>query len=149
MKVILSQDVKNLGRAGDIKEVADGYARNFLIPRGLAILATPQALERALQQRKVKARHQRRAEEEAKALAEALSQITLTFRVKAGEKDRLYGSITAAEIAAALTEKVGQTIDRRNLRLEKPIRELGTYRIPIKIGAGLKPEITVIVEREE
>lgn len=149
VKVILIKDVEKLGQAGEVKEVADGYARNFLIPQGLAKLATARTLEQVQQLQKAEARRHRKAEEKAKDLAETLKQMTLTFKVKAGEKDRLYGSITGAEIATALTERLGRTIDKRDLELERPIRELGTYSVPVKIETDFKPEITVVVEREE
>jgi len=149
VKVMLMQDVKNLGRAGAVKEVADGYARNFLIPQGLAKLAIAGTLEQVRQRQKAEARRHQEAEREAEALSETLRQMTLTFKAKAGEKGRLYGSITSADIVSALSERVGRTIDRRDLELKRPIRELGTYRVPLRINADLKPEITVIVERAE
>ena len=149
MKVLLTETVDNLGSAGEIKKVADGYARNFLIPKGLAVPATEGALKQAELRRQAEARHQQHTEVEAGSLAEILSQMTLTFQAKAGEKDKLYGSITNADIAEALERETGQTIDKRKIGLEEPIRELGSHSVPIKLLPDLAPRVTVIVEREE
>ena len=149
MKVLLIETVDNLGSAGEIKKVADGYARNFLIPKGLAVPATAAALKQAELRRQTEARHQKREEAKAELLARTLSQVTLTFQTKAGEKDKLYGSITNADIAEALERETGQAIDKRKVELEEPIRELGSYDVPIKLLPGLAPRVTVIVERED
>jgi len=149
MKVLLIETVDNLGSAGEVKKVAEGYARNFLIPKGLAVPATEGALKQAELRRQAEARRQKREEMKAESLARNLSQVTLTLRAKAGEKDKLYGSITNADIAQALERETGQAIDKRKIELEEPIRELGSYRVPIKLLTDLAPQITVIVEREE
>jgi len=150
MKILLTQDVEDLGRAGEIKKVADGYARNFLIPRGLAVLATEGVIKQVQVQSKTEARRQRRADEEAASLAEVLWQLTLTFKAKAGEKGRLYGSITSSDIVEALERQTGHAFDRRKVQLEgAAIRELGVHRVPIRLMTNLTPEITVVVEREE
>lgn len=149
MKILLIQDVENLGKAGDTKKVPDGYARNFLIPKGLAVLATEGATKRAQVQRNVKAKIQRKAEEEAASMAEILWQLTLTFKAKAGEKDKLYGSITSSDIAEALERQIGQAFDKRKIQLKGAIRELGTHKVPIRLIPDVVPEVTVVVEREE
>ena len=149
MEVILVQDVKGLGKAGEVKRVSDGYARNYLIPEGIAKIFTPGAKQEAEIRAKAQARRQHRVETEASAIAEILSKVTVTFKAKAGEKGRLYGSITAADIAEAVERKTGQIIDRRKLILEEPIREIGTHRVGVKLLASLNPEIEVIVEPEE
>jgi len=149
MKVLLIEDVENLGTAGQIKVVADGYARNFLIPKGLAVLATEGAIQQARLQSKAEAKRQRRAGEEAASLAEILWQLTLTFKAKAGEKDRLYGSITSADIVEALERQTGRAFDKRKVQLKGAIHELGVHRVPIKLMTDVIPEITVVVEREE
>jgi large subunit ribosomal protein L9 len=149
MKVLLTETVDNLGSAGEVKKVADGYARNFLIPKGLAVLATEGALKQAELRRQAETRRQKREEVKAESLAGTLSQVTLTFRAKAGETDKLYGSITNADIAEALERETGQAIDKRKVELEEPIRELGSYYVPIKLLPNLAPRITVIVERED
>ena len=149
MKILLTQDVKNLGKAGEIKRVPDGNARNFLVPKGMAVLATEGAMRQAQVQRKVQDKLQRRAEEEAASLAEILWQLTLTFKAKAGEKDRLYGSITSSDIVEALERETGRAFDKRKVQLKGAIRELGVHRVPIKLMTDVTPEITVLVEREE
>ncbi len=149
MDVLLTKDVPNLGQAGQIKKVARGYARNFLIPKGLARPATQGALKQAEIQQRAEARRQRKLENQAQDLAQIISRTTLTFRAKAGESDRLYGSITNADIAQALEQEMGQTVDKRKIELSDPIRELGTHRVPIRLLSDLAPEVTVIVEREE
>ena len=149
MEVLLTETVDNLGSAGEIKKVADGYARNFLIPKGLAVPATAGALKQAELRRQAEARRQQRESVKAESLARTLSQVTLTFQAKAGEKDKLYGSITNADIAEALEREIGQAIDKRKVELEEPIRELGSYYVPIKLLPDLAPRVTVIVERED
>jgi large subunit ribosomal protein L9 len=149
MKVLLTETVNNLGSAGEVKKVADGYARNFLIPKGLAVPATEGALKQAELRRQAETRRQKREEVKAESLAGTLSQVTLTFQAKAGETDKLYGSITNADIAEALERETGQAIDKRKVELEEPIRELGSYYVPIKLLPNLAPRITVIVERED
>lgn len=149
MKILLTQDVESLGSVGEIKKVPDGYARNFLIPKGLAVLATEGAVKKAQLQSKVQAKVRRRVEEEAASLAEILWQVTLTFKAKAGEKDRLYGSITSGDIVEALERQTGRAFDKRKLQLKGSIHELGVHRVPIKLMTDVVPEITVVVEREE
>jgi large subunit ribosomal protein L9 len=149
MKVLLTETVDNLGSAGEVKKVADGYARNFLIPKGLAVPATEGALKQAELRRQAETRRQKREEAKAESLAGTLSQVTLTFQAKAGEKDKLYGSITNADIAEALERETGHAIDKRKVELEEPIRELGSYYVPVKLLPDLAPRITVIVERED
>ncbi len=149
MKILLTQDVESLGKAGEIKRVADGYARNFLIPRGMAVMATEGATKQVQVQSKAEVKLRRRTEEEAASLAEILWQLTLTFKAKAGEKDRLYGSITSSDIAEALERETGRTFDKRKVQLKGAIHELGTHKVPIKLMTNLTPEITVVVEREE
>ena len=150
MKILLTQDVENLGRAGQIKKVDDGYARNFLIPKGMAVLATEGTVQQAKLRSNAEAKRQRRAEEDAAAVAEVLWQLTLTFKAKAGEKGRLYGSITSSDIVEALEREMGRSFDKRKVQLEgAAIRELGIHRVPIRLMTNLAPEITVVVEREE
>lgn len=149
MEVILLQDVKGLGKAGEIKRVADGYARNYLLPQRLASKVTEGALKNAEIQLKAQTRRQKKIQSEASDMAESLTGVSLTFKAKAGDKGRLYGSITAADIAEALEKKIGQAIDKRKLMLEEPIRSLGAHRVNVKLPANLTAEIEVIVEPEE
>lgn len=146
MKVLLSQDVKGLGQAGEVESVADGYARNYLIPQGLAVPATEGVLKQAEMQRRAEERRRARFEADAAALAEVLSAVKLSFQVNVGETGKLYGSITSADIAAGLELETGKSIDKRRVELEEPIRELGTYRVPIRLSKDLTPQITVVVE---
>lgn len=149
MQVLLLQDVEQLGQAGDLKKVADGFGRNYLIPRKLAVIATPGAIKQAELARQATARRQAAALSEAQALAQILDGQTVTFQARAGEEDRLYGSITSANIAEALEEKVGQEVDRRKIDLAEPIKELGTHAVTMRLAPEAEAKITVVVEREE
>jgi len=149
VRVLLIKDVENLGEAGQIKDVADGYGRNFLIRRGLAVLATGGVVKDAQLRIKAEARQQEQATQSAGILAEQLERTTLTFQRKAGEKGRLYGSVTTADIAEELQRLIGQPIDKRKIILEGSIRELGTHQVTVKLMANIVPQITVVVEREE
>jgi len=145
MKVILLQDVEGLGKAGDLKDVANGYARNYLLPRRLAAGATPELL--ANHQQRIAAEQRKREKQQAsnQQQAERLGQVSLTFKARVGRQGRLYGSITSQDIAAGLRESEGITIDRRVIELPEPIRTLGTFKVPVKLAQKLEPEITVNV----
>jgi large subunit ribosomal protein L9 len=148
MKVILLQDVESLGKAGDLKDVANGYARNYLMPKKLAAGATPSLI--ANRQQRI-ATEQRRAEKQVelnRQQAEKLGQITLTFKARVGREGRLYGSITSQDIATGLRDAEGIVIDRRMIDLPNPIRSVGSFTVPIKIAAKLEPNITVNVVGE-
>ncbi len=147
MKILLIKDVYKLGRAGEVKKVADGYGRNYLLPQGLAVMATPGALK---QVELIKARAAiQRAEvnKEMSGLAELLKGQYVTFGVKAGENGKLYGSISATNIAEELTKKIGATVDRHLVEVQ-PIRNLGRYSAHVRLTVDLIPEILVIVHRE-
>lgn len=148
MKVLLKQDVKGLGSAGQVKDVADGYARNFLIPKGLAVPATPSVLREAEERRQAEARRAGEEERKARALAARITAEPLVVRAKAGEKGRLYGSVTAADIASALEKRYGQPFDKRRVELEDPIHVVGTHRVPIKLHARVVANISVDVQPE-
>jgi large subunit ribosomal protein L9 len=149
MQVLLLKDVQALGEAGEVKRVTDGYARNFLIPRGLAVAATDAAIKQAEQHRQAISRQQIKVLTEAQAFAQILDGVTVSFQARAGEGDRLYGSITNAHIADALTEKVGREVDKRKIDLEEPLKELGTHAVTIRLAPEAEAKIIVIVEREE
>lgn len=149
MKILLKQDVANLGKAGEVKTVADGYARNYLIPRGIAVVAGGGVIKQVELEQQIETRRQARLRQETQTLATALGGLTLTFHVRAGENDQLYGSITNADIAEALEQQVGRAIDRRKIELEEPIRRLGSYRVPIRLGDSEVPHIGVVVQRQE
>ncbi|MEP0762957.1 MAG: 50S ribosomal protein L9 [Chloroflexota bacterium] len=148
MKVILKEYVYKHGVAGDVVTVADGFARNYLIPRGLAIKATPGALRE--NQHLIKQATQRR--EELRSLeheaAQKIHGVELVFGVKAGKNRKLYGSITTRDIAQALLEKTGVDINRRRIS-ERPLRELGVHEVPVRIAAHVSPVLRVVVIREE
>lgn len=147
MKVLLIKDVYKLGRAGEIKKVAAGYGRNYLIPQGLAIQASPGASQQA-ERIRIKATEIRAAlNEELGDIAEVLNGKTLTFPVKAGETGRLYGSVSNEEIIKKIQDNYEIELERRQVETE-PIRQLGTYKIPIHLTMDLVPELTVIVHRE-
>ncbi len=147
MEVLLLKDVKRLGKAGEVRKVADGYGRNYLLPRGLAVLATPGAIRRTEVQAAIQQQREERIRTDATALAERLSEVMLTFKVKASEKGRLYGAVTAADIAAEVETQTGYPIDKRRIALAEPIRLLGTHKVPIRLVPGLTPEVTVEVEQ--
>ncbi len=145
MKVILTSDVAALGKSGEMKVVADGYARNFLIPGKLAVPAAGGAF-RAWQHDIASREDKRRRErEEAEIYAQRISSTTLTMGVKVGEGGKLYGSITAKDIADALARR-GINVDRHKVELDEPLRTLGTYKVAVKVYAGMSPEVTVQVE---
>lgn len=149
MQVLLLKDVPNLGKAGTVKNVADGYARNYLFPQKLAVPATPEAMKQAEAIRKAALRRQQRIEEEAEALAKELEAITLTFRAKAGESGKLYGSVTAGHIAEALSAKMGMEFDKRKIDLEEPLKELGAHQVRIKLAPNVSGFVRVVIEPEE
>jgi large subunit ribosomal protein L9 len=146
MKVIFLQDVPNVAQAGEVKEVADGYGRNFLIPRKLATLATPQVTS----QTETKAQKmEARLTAELKELASQLEGKEVSLKAKAGAKERLYGSITSADIAAELNNTTGLDIDKRKIELDEPIRQLGSYEIAIRLAGDIVHKIRVTVTEEE
>ena len=148
MDVILTQDVLDVGEAGEIKSVANGYARNYLIPRGLAMLATPSARRQIVEIERTAAKGRDRERGTAEILAQKLSGLPLTFVVKVGEGDRLYGSITSADIAQAIEEAIREEVDRRRLALDRPIKTLGDHPVPVRLARDLAPEVIVTVKRD-
>ncbi len=147
MKVLLLKDVYKLGRAGDVKKVADGYGRNYLIPQGLAALATSSALKQVENIRQKAAANRSILNQELSGVADKLSKLVLTFPAKAGETGKLYGSITSQMIAEAIKQKTGFEADRRQLDIQ-PIRNLGTHLVRVRLTIDLVPEVRVIVYRE-
>jgi large subunit ribosomal protein L9 len=145
MRVVFLQDVPRVAKAGEIKEVADGFARNFLIPRKLALLASPQAISQTGTAQKAQVRE----DTELTALAQQIEGKEINIKAKAGAKDRLYGSITSADIAAELNKGTGLVIDKRKIELEEPIRHLGNYEVAIRLAKDIVPKIRVSVTEEE
>jgi large subunit ribosomal protein L9 len=145
VKVILTADVDKLGKSGEMKEVADGYARNFLIPRKFAVPAAGGAYRAWQHDIASREEKRQREREEAEVASTRIASTTLTMGVKVGEGGKLYGSITAKDIADALARR-GIEIDRHKIELEEPLKSLGTYKVAVKVYQGLTPEVTVVVE---
>jgi large subunit ribosomal protein L9 len=148
MEVILRTDVPKLGKAGDIVKVKDGFARNYLLPKGLAIPANQKTIKALENQRKIILAKAERERKKAQSLAEKLTGVTLTFYRKVIEGERIYGSISAQDIVKALEEK-GLNLERRFVLLDEPIKQLGTYEIPIRLGPGVEVRISVEVVEEK
>ena len=147
MKVILLKDVKNLGKKNDVIEVAEGYARNYLIPRGLAAEASAGNLKQREQELATQSRKRQREEEQAQAIAQKLAGLRLQIKVKAGEGGRLFGSVTSADLAKEL-ERHGIAVDKRRIELEEPIKQVGSYEIPVKLYPGVQATLAVTVVGE-
>ncbi len=148
MEVLLLKDVRRLGKAGEVKKVADGYARNYLLPRGLATLATDSARKEVAEQAAVVVRRVEHQEQQAQAQAANLQDVQLVFKAKVGESGRLYGSITSADIAERLSALIGE-VDKRKVQLEEPIREVGKSKVDVKLHTHVTITVTVIVQAEE
>ena len=148
MKVIFLQDVPNVARVGEIKKVADGYAKNFLIPNKLALLVTPSATSTIEAQRRITEHSQAQIVAEVTEMAHQLEGKEITLKAKTGAKDRLFGSITSADIASELQNTTGLVVDKKKIELAEPIRQLGSYEIAIKLAKDTAPKIKVIVEKE-
>ena len=149
MEVLLIQDVAGVGKAGEIKRVADGYGRNYLIPKGLAVLSRPGLVRQAEEQRQAREKRVILETADARQLAERMAQMTLTFQAKAGEQEKLYGSITSGDIVEELAKQLGQEIDRRKVLLDQPIKQLGDHQVTVRLATDVTVDLTVVVEREE
>jgi large subunit ribosomal protein L9 len=148
MKVIFRQDVPRVAKAGEVKEVADGYARNFLIPKKLAVMANPSTLNILEAQTKKEASSQAQTEEETTDLAQQLDGKEITLKAKVGAKEQLYGSITSADIAAELQNN-GLVVDKKKIEITEPIRQLGSHEVTIRLTKDVVPKIKVTVIEEE
>lgn len=148
MKVLLVQDVEKLGSAGDVKDVSGGYGRNYLIPKGFAVLATRGQIKQAEERLAAKQKREQASRRDAEALAARINGQTLRFTARVGELDRLYGSITSADIAEKLSEAIATEVDRRRIDLDEPIKRIGVYPIKVRLMAGLEPLVNVVVEGE-
>ncbi len=147
MKVVLQKDIPNLGDAGDIKEVAEGYARNFLLPKNLVLPATANSQKSLEHQKKLIRIKKEKRKKVSEKISEALSALELKFTVQVGEDDRLFGSVTSMDIAKKLQE-LGHEVDKRKINLETPIKKLGEFTVPVKLDEGLTAELKVIVDKE-
>lgn len=148
MQVLLVKDVPGIGKAGQTKSVADGYARNYLLPRNLAVIATGGAVKQAESLKLAAAKRETETLQEAQLLANALNAIQLKFQVKAGANDRLFGAVTSSDIAARLEQEHQIKIDKRKIELEHPIKDLGQRGVPIKLHPEVTAYVQVIIERE-
>ena len=147
MKVILRKDSEKLGRASEVISVKDGYARNYLIPRGIAYEATDGNLRQLEEENKQQSRRVEKEHGHAEALASKLEKISITIKMKVGEEEKLFGSVTAQMIAEALVEKE-ITLDKRQIELEEPLKALGIYDVPVKLAGGVMGKIKVWIVRE-
>ena len=147
MEIILRQGVENLGKPGDVVKVKAGYARNYLLPHGLAFEATPGNLKRIQQERDRLDAAENERRTAAQTLAERLEQVSLTFSARVGEEGKLFGSVTTADIAQQL-EAQGFHIEKRQIDLHEPIKALGVYRVPVRLHADVKPEVRVWVIKQ-
>lgn len=145
MRIILAGDIETLGHKGDVVTVADGYARNFLVPKGLAMVATKGTLRQAEQMRRAREERERKRKEEAAARVAVLASEPVYISARAGEGGRLYGSVTTSDIARAVAEQLEETIDRHDVRLEDPIRRLGTHQVEVHLHEEVNALVTVEV----
>ena len=147
MKVILREDVENLGKAGDVVKVADGYGRNHLIPKRLAVQADVRNLQALEHERRGIEARAKKARKTAEEQGERLASLSLTIPAKAGEEGKLFGAVTSRDIAQAL-EEAGVAVDRRHVLLDEPIKQVGKYKVKVKAGTDVVPEVEVIVVAE-
>jgi large subunit ribosomal protein L9 len=146
VRVILKAEVSGLGRTGEIKDVADGYARNYLLPKGLAIEATGGELKLLAQERQSEKTKKDRAHQDAEDLAKRLGEVTLVFKLKAGEQGKTFGSVTAKEVADALKKEAKAEIDKTKIVLHEPLRSLGVHKVEVRLLSDVRANVTVAIE---
>jgi large subunit ribosomal protein L9 len=149
MKIVLLEDLPGRGKAGEIKEVSKGYARNFLLPRGLALLATPtiiKQVESRLEKEKLEESLDR---DKLVELAQQIEGREIRFKARMGAGERLFGSITAADVAEELSRAIGSVIDKKKIDIEKSLRKTGSYEVAVKLASDINPQITVVIEEEK
>jgi len=149
MKVVFLQDVPTVARAGDVKKVADGYARNYLFPRKLAALATESELRKLDVRQQAEKRREASQDAEARALAQTIEELTVNLKARAGTKNRIYGSITNAAIAKELKRLTGESIDKHAIEIGEPIKELGEHKVAVKLATNVTATLKVVVEAKE
>lgn len=149
MKVVFLEDVPGTAQVGEVKVVKNGFARNFLLPRGLAAPAVGPALQQAEARAKAEAKRQAALDSEGQRLLERFADVPITVRTRVGEQGRLYGSVTAADIAEELQKLVGGEFDRRKIELAEPIREIGEYRVPVRLTRNVHGTVALTVEPEQ
>ena len=146
VKVVLTQDVTSLGKAGELKDVSPGYMRNFLVPKKMAVMATVSELQTLEARRTAIVRAQQKVRTDDETLAARLAEAPITFQVRVGEQKRLYGSITSKDITDELARAYAITLDRRDIDLEEPLKNIGTFSVPVKLGHDVKASISVTLE---
>ena len=149
MKVVLLEDVPGKGRAGEIREVSKGYAKNFLLPRGLALIATPTVMKQVESRLGKEKLEESLDRERLVELAQQIEGKEIGFRARIGGGERLFGSITAADVAEELSGAIGSVVDKKKIDIEKPFRQTGSYEIAVKLASDIRPKITVVIEEEE
>jgi large subunit ribosomal protein L9 len=149
MRVVFLDEVEGVAHAGEIKNVADGYARNFLLPRKLAAAATTATMQQAEARARAIAQEQEKADSAARAVAQKLETAPIVLRARAGEQGRLFGSVTASDIADEINRRSGSALEHRQILLEAPIKEVGTFQVPVNLTRNVRAEITVEVQPEE
>jgi len=149
MKVVLLEDIPGKGRAGDIKEVSKGYANNFLLPRGLALVATPTVMKEVESRLEKERLEESIDREKLVELAQQIEGKEFRFKARMGAGERLFGSITAADVAEEVSRSIGSVVDKKKIDIEKPFRQAGSYEIVVKLASDINPKITVVIEEEE
>ena len=149
MKVILLDEVKKMGKKGDIIEVSEGYARNFLLPKQLAAVATDANVNQAKQNTATEAHKAQRNLDEARVLASQIAKVTVTMYLRVGENGKLFGSVVAKDVAEALIKQTGLTVDRRKVELKEPVKALGNYKAVVKLHTDVTAEFTVEVKEQQ
>ncbi len=145
MKVLFKKDVADVAKAGQVKDVADGYARNFLIPRGFAVVATSSALKQVADLQAVAARHAAEEEQAARQLKARLEAEPVVIEAKAGTQGRLYGSVTTADVATAIQKQLGTAVERRDLEIPEPVRQVGAYQVNARLHRAVTATLTIDV----
>ncbi len=148
LRIVMRQDVEKLGEKGSVQTVSDGFARNYLIPKGFAVMATPGELRMVEENRIVQDRKLAKLEQAQRSVSDKINGMRLTFTARAGTQGRLYGSVTAGDIAERLSTAAGAEVDRRKVILEDPIRSLGEHKVVVHLVGRLRPEIVVVVESD-
>jgi len=149
MKVVLLENLPGRGKAGEIKEVSKGYAKNFLLPRGLALVATPTVIKQVESRLEREKLEESMDHEKLVELAQQIEGREIRLKARMGTGERLFGSITAADVAEELSRVTGSVIDKKKIDLEKPFRQIGSYEIAVKLAGDIKPKITVVIEEEK
>ena len=149
MRVVFLDDVEGVARAGEIKNVADGYARNFLLPRHLAAAATAAMLQQAEARARPLAREQEKADEAARAVVSQIENAAIVIRARAGQEGRLFGSVTASDIAEAINVRTGGHLEHRQVGLDQPIKDLGSYDVPVTLTRNVRTQVSIEVQAEE